>query len=173
MFTQFSRRRFMDFLTTHCHRPVSISYQSDCTPSTTQEVFACTNGDKKVVRAGKRSSDYLLHRVFARASSGEQCVHIGFPHNMADKTTMTHVNASYEYLFYPFRRGSRTINITHVCFDGALFQPLSSALYSDHDLKLEAEINGLDGDGAMLRLSSGSCEPHVPYTVVTTASNGP
>jgi hypothetical protein len=149
----FFRARVESFLRTHSDKPISVSYQSDCTPSTTQETIVATLGDERIVRTGARSAEYLLHRLFARASGHEHAVLFGPPDHLQDKTVSTHVRASRKYILYPFRFGSRTINISHVVFDGALWDPLSRALFSDHAMAIDAECaSSDDADPSMMKL---------------------
>eukprot|EP00969_Alexandrium_andersonii_P114198 5048804-Alexandrium_andersonii.AAC.1 len=58
---------------------------------------------------------------------------------------MTHVQAAQDFLIYPFLHGCQTINVFHVIFDGALFQPLSSALYSHHNKALVEQVMATGG----------------------------
>lgn len=148
MVWHFMDNRMRQFLRNHSSMPISISYQSDCTPCATQETFTAETGGKKIRRSGARSGEYLLHRTFARTPDHEQCVLFGPPDYVADKTVMTHAAAARKYLLYPFQFGCQTINITHVVFDGALWEPLTSTLYSDHAraLKEHALSNGADYD---------------------------
>ena len=150
----FCKHRIEGFLRLHSDRPISVSYQSDCTPSKTQETFVARSGDDRVIRAGARSSEFLLHRLFARTPDHHQCVLFGPLVRLEDKTVMTHVHGARQYMLYPFQFGCRTINITHVVFDGALWDPLSAALYNDHAMAIEAESRTDDADPTMLSLCS-------------------
>ena len=146
------RNRMHIFLRAHSDRPVAVTYQADCTPSSTQETIVCKVGSKKVVRTGARTAEFLLHRVFARSADNRQAVLFGPPDLLADKTTSTHVRAARRYLCYPFAHGCRTINITHLVFDGAIFEPLTSQLHSDFCIAVNRGSTAVDADPTLMKL---------------------
>ena len=146
--------RFQGFLRAHASRPLLISYQADCTPSTTQETFVAEANGERVVRSGARTSEYLLHRLFGKSACGRQSVFFGPPDLLADKTVATHMRAAQPYMLFPFRHGCRTISITHCCFDGALYDSLTSAFYSAHSMAVKEESEQDDSDAGLLALTS-------------------
>eukprot|EP00969_Alexandrium_andersonii_P306042 13528664-Alexandrium_andersonii.AAC.1 len=84
------RLRMLSFVQACCGTPIAMTYQSDCTPDATQETITVAAGGAKVSRAGGRTSEYLLHRLFARTIDHKQCCLFGAPQRLADKTAMTH-----------------------------------------------------------------------------------
>ena len=54
------RARMLRFLRENGGRPISISYQSDCTPASNEETVVVKLGNKRVVRRGRRTSEYLV-----------------------------------------------------------------------------------------------------------------
>ena len=52
------QKRFEELLHSHSERPIAVTYQSDCTPSSTQETIVCRVHDERVVRPGALSSEY-------------------------------------------------------------------------------------------------------------------
>ena len=77
------------------------------------------------------------------------------PIRVADKTTSTHVHVARSLLKYPFDNGCYTVNVTHVVFDGALFESLSQSIRKDHQLALNRVCGTLSpGEAKLLRLQS-------------------
>ena len=159
MCVAYMAHRMLEFIRTFGSEPICMTYQSDCTPNATTERITVSDGACSVTRAGGRTGEYLLHRLFAKSSSNRQCCLFGPPQRLGDKTVMTHVNAAAQgFLLYPFRFGCRCINIFHVSFDGALHEPLSSALHRHHSKAVAEEMAGDDSvEGTMLTLLSWFC----------------
>ena len=155
MASTFLRQRTLSFVRRHSVNPISLSYQSDATPTKTTETFIGQAGMFRVVRSGMRTGEYLLHRSFLRTADDQKTTFFGEPMRILDKTTMTHLQAARPYLFYPFKYGCRTVNITHVVFDGALFESLSLAIFRDHSKSLEIEARSMSvGEAQLLQLHS-------------------
>ena len=134
---------------------MSMSYQSDATPTKTTETFIAKCGLRRIVRSGLRTGEYVLHRSFFTAIGGHRAVLFEEPRRVSDKTTSTHLHVARSILWYPFRHGLRTVNISHVVFDGALFESLSSAVRRDHSMALRSECRTLSpGDAQLLALQS-------------------
>lgn len=152
MCCEYLRHRMVAFLRENGDEPIMISYQNDATPGTTHETFCIELGGKRIVKKGERSNEFLLHRTFARTPDHRQCVCFGYPQRLSDKTVPTHIQAARPFLFYPFKHGARSISITHVCFDGALWDPLSRMIYSDHSMAIDSEGASEERDLNMLEL---------------------
>ena len=151
----FLRTRVVGFLLQHGHSPIAVSYQSDCTPETTFERITALMGDQRIVRGGRRVSEFLLDRVFVLAASGHRSALFRPPLRMADKTAWCHLAAAEDVLFYGFKNGCTSINIFHVVVDGAVFLPFSDLLHRHFHQALDAHCSPLPrGEATLCRLSS-------------------
>jgi hypothetical protein len=141
------------FLRENGGRAISIS-QCDCTPASTEETVIVGLGGKWVVRRGRRMSEYLLHRLFARSADLRQRVVFGHPQRLADKTASAHHAAARPPLLFRYQHGCETINITHLIFDGALWDSLSRSIYSERACAVDMEAPSADCDSTWLKLCS-------------------
>jgi hypothetical protein len=74
---------------------------------------------------------------------------------LSDKTAWTHLTAVDKVILYPFAFGCTAINISHTCFDGALFAALSDLVGRHRARALALSSTDLDdGTRKLLRLCS-------------------
>ena len=134
---------------------IAISYQSDATPTVVMETSSVADGHRQHLNKGRRSAEFVLERMFAVAASGDRTVVLQWPLRLHDKTAWTHLSVAAKTMKYPFLYGCEAINITHVCFDGALFSSLSDLLHRHHARALaDAAQAECAGEGGLLALRS-------------------
>jgi len=126
------RNRMEAFLRFHCGGPVAVTYQSDATPEITFQRHDVEVAGRRLQRGGYQTGEYLLDRLFAVAPSGQQCVLFRCPLRLADKTAWTHLQAASQMLLYPWEYGCRSVSITHLVVDGAVFSALRALLHRHH-----------------------------------------
>ena len=121
------RARVHEFVKTHSHEPLLMSYSSDTTPLQTVKQFQASAGDIVVHRRGRRHNDILIETLFVASKSDVVCS-VTEPRRMQDKTISKHLAAMLDNA-----KTLRSLGATDIClqrgvWDGALAKPMAERL---------------------------------------------
>ena len=138
------------FLRNSSNSPLSLSYQSDGISA----LLTCSDSSSSfpsepIIRKGKQLYSLLLERLFMLyvGSDGlrQTFMKIGFPRNMADKSTWAQFTASCEFVLN-YRKWHGGIILWHDCFDRAVAKSLAKKMTQKRFTFYDPEVNDTLGD---------------------------
>lgn len=125
----FLRERAIRFMQRRKTAPLLYQYSSDATPLQTKVSYRMRQKGLEVRRRGKKSSEFLVQRLFLADPAGDVSVVFERPLVMDDKCAITHWFVA-GHLFPSGRDlGHENILVVHHCYDRALAVPLGRLHY--------------------------------------------
>lgn len=153
--SEFLRARAEAFIRDRPHDPVCVVYGSDCTPLRTRERWLLVCDGCLVVRSSRKSSEWLIQRLFIYDHLGRRVCLVPDPVPMSDKTVWTHFQAQRQLLRLPRELGHRGIAIHHHVWDGAVHSACTKATRRFHEALHQHQATQMSsGEAVLSRLRS-------------------
>lgn len=139
MLVWFLRERGIRFMQKRKGRPLLYQYSSDVTPLMTTVSYRMNKKGLGVRRRGKKSSEYLVQRLFLADAGGDVATVLERPLIMDDKCAITHWFAAGQLFPGGLDLGHDNILVVHHCYDRALAGPLGRLHYQHLQMSFDQD----------------------------------